>query len=372
MTMGKAAVFVEPYRFELRELPPPPVEPGGILVKVKSAGICGSDLHMWRGEVKPVGAGRPGPIIIGHEMTGVVDTLGDGVSTDSMGRPLSEGDRVVYTYYHPCRRCYVCLRGGLNNCPNRFQYRAPVEDYPYCNGGFAEYYYLNPGRFVFKVPDELSDASATAANCATSQAIYGLQQANLRMGDSVVIQGAGGVGINATAAARDMGAGKVIVIDGVQGRLEMARQCGADQTIDINEYTTPELRVERVRELTDGRGADIVAEIVGYPDVVPEGLDMMRTGGTFLEIGNIWPNSNVTLDMSKILFGVKHIVPTTHYDPYILPVALDFLVRTRDRFPLTKVMSHEFPLEQIEEAFKQAEWAGKSDGTAVTRALITP
>ena len=372
MVMGKAAVFVEPYHFELTELPAPPVEPGGILVKITSAGICGSDLHMWRGELKPVGAGKPGPIIIGHEMTGFVHTLGEGISTDSMGRSLKEGDRVVYTYFHPCRRCYNCLRGEFNSCPDRFQYRAPVEDYPYCNGGFAEYYYLNPGRFVFKVPDELTDESVTAVNCAVSQMVYALHQGRLRMGDSVVVQGAGGLGINATAVARDMGTALVIVIDGVSGRLELARQCGADHTIDIGEYTTPESRVERVRELTEGRGADVVVEVVGYPQVVTEGLDMLRTGGTFLEIGNIWPNSNVTLDMSKILFGAKRIVPTAHYDPYILPVALDFLVRTRDRYPLTKVMSHSFPLEQIEEAFKQAEWAGKSEETVITRALLTP
>jgi threonine dehydrogenase-like Zn-dependent dehydrogenase len=192
------------------------------------------------------------------------------------------------------------------------------------------------------------------------------------MGDAVVIQGAGGLGINATAVAREMGAGLVIVIDGRSNRLALAKQCGADETININELTTPDDRVERVKELTEGRGADVVVEVAGVPQVVPEGLQMLRKGGTFVEIGNIWPNSNVTLDMSKILWGITRIVPTAHYDPYILPVALDFLVRTRDRYPLTKLMSHSFPLERIEEAFRQAEWAGKSEETAVTRALLRP
>ncbi len=372
MPTGKAAVFVEPYHFELTELPAPPVEPGGILVKITSAGICGSDLHYWRGEMKPIVRGQPGPVILGHEMTGVVHTLGPGVSTDSLGRPLKEGDRVAFAYFFPCRRCYICLRGELNNCPDRFRFRASIEEYPYCNGGFAEYYYLFPGHFVFKVPEALPDEAVTAANCAVSQVIYGLDQARVRMGDSVVIQGAGGLGINATAAAREMGAGRVIVIDGQAPRLELARQCGADYTIDINEYKTPEARVERVKQLTEGRGADIVVEVVGYPQVVPEGLAMLRRGGTFVEIGNIWPNSNVTLDISKVLWGVTRIIPTTHYDPYILPVALDFLARTRDKYPLTRVMSHKFPLERIGEAFETAEWAGKSKGTQVTRAFVTP
>lgn len=372
MVKGRAAVFVEPYHFEMTELPPPPVDPGGILVKITSAGICGSDLHYWRGDLKPILGGEPGPVILGHEMAGVVHTLGEGISTDSMGRPLKEGDRVVYTYFNPCRRCYICMRGELNNCPNRFSFRASIEEYPFCSGGFAEYYYLRPGHFVFKVPDELPEEAVTAVNCAVSQVIYGLHQSGLRMGDTAVIQGAGGLGINATAAAKEMGAGQVIVIDGLQNRLDLATQCGADETISIKEFASPESRVERVKELTEGWGADVVVEVVGFPQVVPEGLDMLRKGGTYVEIGNIWANSTVTLDISKILWGVTRIVPTVHYDPYILPVALDFLVRTRDKYPLFDVMSHKFPLEQIEEAFKQAEWAGKEDGTVVTRAYVTP
>ena len=371
MVMGKAAVFVEPYHFEMTELPPMPVEPGGIRVKVMSAGICGSDLHFWRGELKPVAPGKPGPIILGHEVTGAVDTLGQGISTDSMGRPLKEGDRVAFTYFFPCRRCYNCMRGELNHCPERFRFRGSIEEVPYCNGGFSEYYYLFPGHFVFKVPDELPDEAVTSVNCALSQVIYGLQQSGIRMGDNVVIQGAGGLGINAAAAAKEMAASQVIVIDGQPSRLELASQCGADETVDITEYTTPESRVQRVKELTQGRGADIVMEVVGYPQVVPEGLEMLRRGGTFIEIGNIWPDSNVTLDLSKILWGHTRIVPVVHYEPYTLPVAMDFLVRTRDKYPLTKVMSHSFPLEKIGEAFEQAEWAGKSENTAI-RAFVTP
>jgi threonine dehydrogenase-like Zn-dependent dehydrogenase len=372
MVMGKAAVFVEPYHFEMTELPPAPVGPGGIRTKITSGGICGSDLHFWRGEMEPIVNGRPGPVILGHEMAGVVDTLGPDVSTDSMGRPLKEGDRVVFTYFFPCRRCYNCLRGELNHCPDRFRFRASIEEFPYCNGGFADYYYLFPGHFVFKVPDELPDEAAAAVNCAASQVVYGLRISGMRMGDSVVIQGAGGLGINAAAAAKEMGASQVIAIDGVSSRLELARQCGADETIDIREYETPESRVERVKALTEGRGADVVMEVVGYPQVIPEGIQMVRRGGAYVEIGNIWPDSNVTLDISKVLWGQVRIIPATHYDPYILPVTLDFLTRTRDKYPLTDVMSHSFPLERIGEAFEQAEWAGKGDEANITRAFVTP
>ena len=372
MPSGKAVILVEPYRFDIVQLPTPPVEPGGILVNVTSAGICGSDLHYWRGEMKPMIKGKPGPIIPGHEMTGVIHTLGEGVSTDSMGRPLKEGDRVVYPYFFPCRRCYVCLRGEPNHCAERYRFRASVAESPYCNGGYAEYYYLYPGHYVIKAPEDLSDEVATVANCAVSQVIFALHQADVRMGDTVVIQGAGGLGINASAAAKDKGAGQVIVIDGLSNRLELATQCGADQTIDINEYTTPESRIEKVIQLTEGRGADVVLEVVGYPQVVTEGLGMLRKGGTFVEIGNIGANSNVTIDLSKLLWGSTRIIPSVNYDPVYLPIALDFLVRTKDKYPLTKTVSHKFPLEDVTKAFEQAEWAGKSKGTTITRAMLTP
>ena len=372
MPMGKAAVLVEPYRFEMTELPTPEVGTGGMLIKITSAGICGSDLHYWRGEMKPMLKGEPGPVILGHEMTGVVYSMGKNVVADSMGKQLNEGDRVVFPYFFPCRRCYICLRGEPNHCPERFRFRASVKEYPYCNGGFAEYYYLYPGHDVFKVPSELSDEAVTAVNCAVSQVIYGLEIGGARMGDNIVIQGAGGLGLYAAAAARDMGAAQVIVIDGLANRLEMARNCGADHTIDINEYDTPEARIDRVKELTGGWGADVCLELVGYPHVVPEGLQMLRKGGAFVEVGNIWGDSNVSLDMSKLIWGQTRIIPAAHYNPEILPAALDFLVRTRDRYPLTKVMSHRYSLDQISTAFEQSEWLGKTEGTEITRAFLAP
>ena len=372
MTMGKAALFVEPYHFEITELPAAPVEAGGIRVKITSGGICGSDLHFWRGEIKPFISGAPGPVILGHEMAGVVDAMASDVATDSLGRALKEGDRVVFPYFFPCHRCYNCLRGELNHCPVRFRFRASVEEYPYANGGFSEYYYLFPGHYVFKAPEELSDEAIAGANCAVAQVVEGWRVADMQVGDSVVVQGAGGLGINAVASAKDRGAAQVIVIDGQSGRLDLATQCGADHTIDITEYDTPEARVERVKDLTEGRGADVVMEVVGYPQVVNEGLDMVRNGGKYVEIGNIWPNSVASIDISKVLWGQIQIIPVTHYRPQTLPVALDFLVWTRDSYPLTNVMSHSFPIEEIGKAFEQSEWLGREEGSTITRAFIRP
>ena len=367
---GKAAVYTDfGQPFEIQEIPLPEVEPDAILVKVTTAGICGSDLHIWRGDIRLTMAG-PGARVLGHEMAGRVHKLGANVKADSLGQPLKEGDRVVYPYFYPCRRCYQCLRGEFYACPARYPPPPPVDRFPHFTGAYAEYFYLSPGHFVFKVPEDLPDDMVTPVNCALSQVIFGLHKARLRFGDTIVIQGAGGLGINATMVAREMGASQIIVIDGLPERLEMARACGADHLIDLNEYQQPFDRVNRVRELTQGRGADIAVELVGIPAAITEGLAMVRVGGTYLEIGNISFARMLTLDPSQLVWSSKTIVAVNMYDPWILPVALDFLRRTRDKYPMHQVVSHRFPLDQINEAFQQAEWVNKQ--TAVTRACIAP
>ena len=122
--------------------------------------------------------------MLGHEMVGEVFALGDGVETDSLGHPLKVGDRIVYAYFYPCRRCPACTNGQFHLCPNRLSHsKDSADDWPHLNGGFADYYYLRPGHFVFKVPDELSDAMVAPANCALSQVIHSLRQAHFGFGD---------------------------------------------------------------------------------------------------------------------------------------------------------------------------------------------
>ncbi len=367
---GKAAIYTDVGKpFEIREYDVPDPAPDGLVVRVTSAGICGSDLHIWRGDIRITMMG-PGPRILGHEMTGKVAKLGANVSTDSLGRPLKEGDRIVYPYFTPCRRCYQCLRGEFAACPVKLTPIPISDNAPHFFGAYAEYYYLGDAAFVFKVPDELSDEMVTPVNCALSQVIHSLGKAGLRTGDSVVIQGAGGLGVNATAVARAMGAGAIIVIDGVPERLKLAKECGADEVIDINEATAPPDRISKVMSLTSGRGADIVAEFVGVPAAIPEGLNMVRAGGTYLEVGNISLGKTVAIDPSSLVWGNKKIVSTVMYDPATLSVAIDFLLRNKDRFPLANVVSDTFTLEQADEAFQKAEWEGQQ--TSSSRVVIKP
>src|SRR5204862_2785696 len=234
------------------------------------------------------------------------------------------------------------------------------------HGAFAQYHYLPPGSVLFKVPDDLDDAMVAGLNCALSQVICGLQRADLRLGDNVVIQGAGGLGVYATAVAKELGAGQVIVIDGIPERLELARGFGADATIDIEEFPDSDMRVRRVLELTDNWGADVVAELVGHPRVVNEGLRMLGRTGRYLEIGNINPGLTYELDPSTLIFGNRSILGMVYYEAEHLQQALDLMRRTRDRYPWDKVVSHTFPLERINEAFIEA------DRGRVTRAAIVP
>lgn len=372
---GRAAVFLESTRsFEIRDLPVPEVEPGAILVRISLANVCGSDLHHWRGEMRSLGPVSPSGIVLGHEGTGRVAALGGGVSSDSLGRPLREGDRVVFAYFFPCGRCYACLDDQPNICPNRFTRFGPrgADIPPYFTGTYAEYYYLRPGHYVFRVPDELSDELVAPVNCALAQVIYGLGRSGMRYGDTVVLQGAGGLGLNAAAVARDMGAAQVIAIDRVPARLELARQFGADAVVDATDLPEAEARIARVRELTGGVGAHVVLDLAGVPQVIAEGLEMLRQGGTYVEIGGIWP-TRIDLDPSRLVFGNRRLVAMSHYHPRVLPVALDFLSRTRERFPFDRLLSHRFPLEQVNEAFAQAEWSRTtSDPTKVIRAALAP
>ena len=285
-SVGRAAVFFGPGKpFEIREVPLPEIEPDAVLIKVSLANVCGSDLHFWRGDA-PLRLPEDG-WIFGHEMTGRVAKLGRNVKTDSLGRPLREGDRVAYTYFYPCGRCYVCLNKQPAACPAKIERPRGPSEFPHFHGAFAEYYYLRPGGALFGVPDALSDELVSPVNCALSQVIFGLQEAGLRFGGSVVIQGAGGLGVQAAAVAKDMGASTVIVVDQLPGRLELARAFGADHVINVKEVAERKERVTLVRKWTGGMGADVACDFVGFPQVIPEGIEMLRPGGAYLEIGTI-------------------------------------------------------------------------------------
>jgi L-iditol 2-dehydrogenase len=356
--MGRAAVATGPTGpMEMRDYPVREPLPGEVRVRISLAMICGSDLHMWRGEV-PWFQKTPG--IQGHEMVGVVDALGEGRTTDSLGRPLRLGDRVAYAYFVPCGECPACL-SGTTGCPNRYRFRNPytADERPFL-GAYAEYCYLQPGQWIFKVPDALSDSLVAPVNCALAQVVYGLHQVRVWLSDTVVVQGAGGLGLYAVALARDLGAGTIVAVDGVAERLELARAFGADETINIREVGDRGERVAIVRELTHGQGADLCVEVAGVPAVVQEGLQYLRVGGRYLWMGNIVPGAETTIIPHDAVRQPKTIMGVLAYDRWAIPRALDWLARAQQRYPFERLVSEAYPLAEINTAFEQAEWnAGK-------------
>jgi len=354
---GRAAVYKATGQpMEIREYPVPDPEPGAIVVKVSVANICGSEMHMWRGDLNLTLMGAPLPLILGHEAVGRVAKLGAGISTDSAGQPLKEGDRVVWRYFYSCGRCRACLKGHHAECQTNHFFMAPCETPPHFTGAYADYLYVRPNHTIFKVPDELTDLMAAPANCALSEVIYGLERVSFRFGETIAIQGAGGLGIYATAVAKEMGAGKVIVIDGIPQRLDLAKAFGADAIVDMRQYKTPQERAARVKELTGGWGVDVAAELVGIPKAIPEGLEMLDFGGHLLEMGNIsLMHGNFETDPAFMVTFSKSIIAVVYYGLDTLKKALEFLVRTKDRYPYERILSKTYGLEDINRAFEDQE-----------------
>ncbi|HEX8969346.1 MAG TPA: zinc-binding dehydrogenase [Chloroflexota bacterium] len=364
---GRTAVYTAVKTIEVREYPVPEPAPGEIILRITQAGLCGSDLHIWRGELgDPEPGGRP----LGHEGLATVHALGAGVETDSLGNPLREGERVTWFPIFTCRRCRLCLQGDLQLCQKRqVAYRMSGAEPPHFFGTFGDFFYLPAGHPIFKIPDNLDDDEVVALNCAMGTVFQGLDSAGMRQGHSVVVMGSGGLGLYATAFAVGMGATNVIAIDGQSARLDLATELGATATINIRELTTPAERIARVMEVTQGRGADITLELAGYGELVPEGISMLAPQGTFVEIGNIVPGRPTTFE-PRLLAGSKRMMGSVMYRPASVPRILDFIATNRDRLPIRKIISHKFALADIDHAFASSEWDGQS--IPVIRGCIVP
>ncbi|TCP53074.1 threonine dehydrogenase-like Zn-dependent dehydrogenase [Tamaricihabitans halophyticus] len=342
---GTLAYMTEPGKLELHEYPVPEPRPGSLVMRTTRANVCGSELHIWNGKhpVKRSGG-------IGHEMTGVVAALGEGTNRDNAGVQLAVGDRIAIVYFQACERCFHCVRGEWNLCDNAYEHYAkqPTE-WPHFHTAFATHYYATPRQHVYRVPDSVPDSVAAAANCALSQVIYGMDQAGFGPGQTILIQGAGGLGLYATAVAATRGI-QTIVVDGVPARLEQARRFGANHTLDISAMPNMDERRAWVHERTEAHGPDGMIEVTGVPAAFAEGLSLIRRGGTYLVMGNLSPGSVVDYDPGLATRRALHVLHVDRYAPFYLKRALDFLDETIDRFPFDGLVDAEYPLERIVDA----------------------
>jgi threonine dehydrogenase-like Zn-dependent dehydrogenase len=358
---GKLAYLAEPERVEIREYEVPEPAPGSVLTEVVRANVCGSELHIWKGHHPEVKDGA-----LGHEALCRVTELGEGVETDFAERPVEEGDLVAPTYFLTCRRCPACQRGQFNLCENAYRnWSKSPEEPPHFHGTFGTHYVIHPDQYFYRVPDGLDPGIAAGANCALSQVLYGVDSVGIERGDTVVVQGAGGLGLNAIAVANECGA-ETVVVEGVDRRLERAEAFGVDHTVDFREHDTVEARADRVAELTGGEGADVGIEVAGVPDAFAEGVHLVRKGGRYLEMGNVNPGHTTAFDPGLLTRRNIEVHTAIRYDPWYLREALEFLDEHAGAYPYDRLIDAEFDLLDVDDALEQSE------NREVTRATLVP
>ncbi|MBM4306876.1 MAG: zinc-binding dehydrogenase [Deltaproteobacteria bacterium] len=348
---GRAAVMHKANTpLEIREYPLIEVERGHILVKIKCCTICGSDLHSWLGK-----RGTVTPIILGHEIVGEIVEMGEGVTHDSGDRPLKVGDRITWTIMDNCGKCYYCREKGLTmKCIHLKKYgHDSCASPPHFNGGFAEFCYITPGTCVIKIPENLSNEEAAPANCALATVMAGWEAAGLRPFENVLIQGGGALGIYAAALARHNGCHKIIVTDILEHRLEFVKGFGATDTINTKNLRDEEI-VQAIVDLTGGFGVDAVLEVAGMPSLIPLGLKCLRKGGRLIVQGTAFSGAHFTYDASDIVFRWLTIRGVHNYDTRHLQWGINFLEQTRNIFPFHKIVTHNFPLHEINQAMQMA------------------
>lgn len=366
----RAATILAPGRIETQTFPLPDVGPGAVLVQMEMSGICGTDKHTYSGHTAQyVGTEHartiPFPIIPGHENVGRIVASGfpPRALVDFEGLRLEPGDRVVVGPNLVCGQCYYCRHGF------EYYYCANLQDYgnslscavsPHLFGGWADYLYALPGSYLFKVPDDLppeiavlTELMGVTTGLDKAKQFSAVDSEGLRFGDTVVVQGVGPVGLCHVIKARMLGAGNIIAMDHSRFRLDMALEMGADYALNLTQ-TDAQQRLAAVRDRTCGRGADLVVESAGVPQAVPEGLALLRPGGFYIECGNfadmgpVLINPHLVCSKNLRIIGINGEAATA-YGP-----SMEALRRYRQHYPVHKIVSHRFPVEEAEAAIKLA------------------
>ena len=366
-TMARGAVlraFNEPLTLETAPVPDP--EPGALIARVDLGGVCGTDVHLFHGNL-PI----PTPVILGHEAVGRVEKLGVGVKADFNGEPLREGDAIAWASNIPCGRCYWCVvEKERTLCENRKVYgiNQRFDEGPRLSGGWAEFIYLQPGSAVFKLPAGISPEQAIALGCAGPTAVHGvLEIVGIGVGETVVVQGSGPVGLAAAMYAQLAGAARTILVGGPASRLDLARSIGVgDVHVDIFANPDPDERRQQVLAATPGgRGADVVLECAGVPSAVPEGFELVRRNGRYLVLGQytdrgVTPINPHVITRKQLKIYGSWAFAEAHYARYVAT-----LPQLAARFDLGRLVTR-YPLEEANRAL--AEMASGS----VMKAVLAP
>jgi threonine dehydrogenase-like Zn-dependent dehydrogenase len=361
-----AATLVKPGQYEIREYPLPEPAPGCVLVRMEMSGICGTDKHTFQGYTTQYGDRRlEFPIIQGHENVGTIEAIGgDGRFTDFEGMPLRAGDRVVVGANVSCGLCYYCRHDfPYYCCENTRDYgnNLSARNPPHLFGGWSQYIYVVPGSFLVKVPDELP--SEVAVLTETFAVSVGLDRAkqmsafpneSFRFDDTVVVLGVGPLGMCFLMKARMLGAGTIVAVDRSEYRLDFAKRLGADWTLHAGS-TSKEERLQRVKDLTGGRGADMVIECAGVPEAVPEALEMLRVNGLLIEAGNFSDLGEVALSPHRHICAKNaRILGVGGEEPAAYGPSMRQMARYMKSYPLREFVTHRFGLRDVDSAMQKS------------------
>ncbi|WP_336023619.1 NAD(P)-dependent alcohol dehydrogenase [Halobellus salinisoli] len=328
----QTAVLVEPTSFELRDRDRPEPGPTDVLVAIREVGICGSDVHYYN-------HGRIGdyvvedPLILGHESAGEVIAVGDDVSD------LEPGDRVALEPGVPCRRCAHCKRGEYHLCEAVEFMATPPHD-----GAFAEYVAW-PADFAYKLPESVSTLEGALCE-PLSVGIHAVRRGNVATGDTVLVTGAGPIGLLVADAARAAGATDVLITDIVPEKLEYARDRGIDRAVNVAETSLD----DAVDEYTDGVGADVVVEASGAEPSIRSTLDGVRRGGTVVLVG-LADEAEVPFDVLDVIDNELDVHGSFRY-ANTYGAAIDLLAD--DVVDVADMVDFEASLSNIDDAFDRA------------------
>jgi propanol-preferring alcohol dehydrogenase len=336
----KAAVFYgagQPLKIE--DVPTPEIGPEEALIKIAACGVCHTDLHYLEG----VPTFKKPPLILGHEASGIVTKVGEKVTN------VKENDRVLIPPVLTCGSCYNCRIGRENLCRNIVMIGNSID------GAYAEYTKI-PAKDLIKLPTEIPLEEASIISDAMSTPFHALKnRANLRPGDSVVIYGVGGVGLNAVQIATALGA-FVIAVDKVEEKLQHARKLGASETINVD----VENPVKAVRRITGG-GADVAVEAIGIPEVMRMAYNSVRWGGRVVIVG--YSHKDLTISAARLMFREIEVYGSLGCRIVDFPPLIDMVRRGR----LKLLVSNKMPLDQINEALEMLK-----NGKIKTRAIVIP
>ena len=361
-----AATLVEPGRYELREYPLPDPRPGCVLVKMEMSGICGTDKHTYQGFTTQYGDRKlEFPIIQGHENVGTIAAIGGSASyKDFEGVPLGVGDRVVVGANVSCGHCYYCRHDfPYYCCENTTDYgnNLSAKNPPHLFGGWSQYIYIVPGSFLVKVPDDLpsevavlTEIFAVSVGLDRAKQMSAFPNESFRFDDTVVVLGVGPLGVCFLMKARMLGAGNIIAVDLSDYRLDFARRVGADYTLNASRTTKTE-RLQFIKDLTHGRGADMVIECAGVPPAVPEALEMLRMSGLLVEAGNFSDLGEISMSPHRHLCAKNaRILSVGGEEPAAYGPSMRQMARYLKHYPLQEFVSHRYGLRDVEAAMQKS------------------